>query len=573
MPSALIQVQYCYDYVTNQIPLGLILYTHGPTALLALLFSGYVLAKVRSRASWALGVVCVAFAVWCGLDLISWFVFLGSSPVMVAWSLLDLVALVFSLGAYGFLHAFVTDKPLPAWQQIAGVFLIAPTLLWTFLGLTLSAYDANTCEALEREPFTLYPYAVQGLVLLAVLVLAIRAFRRANGRAKKAEVALASAGVGLFLGFFLLSTLAVNLLVNDTAVQFAYNFEIYGLFGMPVLLGFLGYLIVRYHAFDLKVFGAQALVATIIVLIASEFAFVAPLTNRILVGVTLVLTTAAGALLMRSVAREIRQRERIEGLAKDLEASNAQLSEFMSLATHEIRNPATFIKGAAANILEGDLGAVTPAVRDMVQKMSIRAGDILHLGGQYLDKSKLELGQLTYAFTQVDLAKLVNDLVREFQPAAEQRGLALRADIDTAQVWAITADEGKLKEVIGNLIDNALKYTPKGSVTLTLEAGQGTVTVRVADTGAGITAETLPHLFQKFSRADAAKLNLLGTGLGLYLAGVFVAAHGGRIWAQSAGTNQGSTFFVELPVEHRGSEDGVGPPDVCSARVDRHAAR
>lgn len=545
MPAALIHVQYCYDYVTAQIPLGLLLYTHAPPAVLALLFGGYVLFKARNQASVALAAVCAGFAAWCFLDLTSWFVFLGSATVMWAWSLLDLTALLFFAGAYWFLHAFLRGTPPPLWQQAAGLALVLPTVVWTALGQTLLGYNADTCEAIEHVLLTLYPYLVQGIVILAAAVLAVLYIRQTEG-AKRSEALVASGGVLAFLGFFLASTLAVTVLVNETAVEYAYNFEIYGLLGMPVLLGALGYLIVRYHAFHVRAFGAQVLAVAIVALIASEFAFVTSAANRVLVAVTLVLTAAASALLVRSVAREIRQRERIEKLAADLAASNTQLSEFMSLATHEIRNPATFIRGAAANALDGDMGPLTPPMRDMVQKFYVRAGDILHLGSQYLDKSKLELGQLTYDIAPVDLATIVADLVQEFQPAAEQKGIALSLSKAGAS-HIVQGDAGKLKEVLGNLIDNAIKYTTEGSVSVRLIATPPAVRTEVVDTGVGIPAETASKLFQKFSRADAAKANLLGTGLGLYLARVFVEAHHGRIWVQSEGAGTGSTFAVELP--------------------------
>jgi len=234
-------------------------------------------------------------------------------------------------------------------------------------------------------------------------------------------------------------------------------------------------------------------------------------------------------------------------LKQALEASNEQLSEFMSLATHEIRNPATYIKGFAAGALEGDLGPLTPAMKDGMQKIYVRVNDIIHLGNQYLDKSKLELNQLKYEFADIDLGALVNTLVAEFQAHAEQKGITLQSAIDANEHYVAHADTGKIKEVIGNLIDNSIKYTPQGEVKVSLEKGNGTVTVKIADTGVGIPADTIPQLFKKFSRADAQKVNLLGTGLGLYLAKIFIDAHKGRIWVESPGKDQGSTFFVELP--------------------------
>ena len=100
-----------------------------------------------------------------------------------------------------------------------------------------------------------------------------------------------------------------------------------------------------------------------------------------------------------------------------------------------------------------------------------------------------------------------------------------------------------------NLLDNAVKYTPAGQITIALTKQDGKARLLVKDTGAGIKPETMSHLFQKFSRAsDASKYNLLGTGLGLYLASELLKAHHGKIWAESEGDGKGSSFFVELPV-------------------------
>jgi signal transduction histidine kinase len=108
-------------------------------------------------------------------------------------------------------------------------------------------------------------------------------------------------------------------------------------------------------------------------------------------------------------------------------------------------------------------------------------------------------------------------------------------------------DQGKVKEVLGNLIDNSLKYTRQGSITVSVQREGERVRAIVKDTGVGIPADVLPKLFQKFGRADAQKANLLGTGLGLYIARVFIEGMGGRVWAESEGAGKGARFIVELP--------------------------
>ena len=143
---------------------------------------------------------------------------------------------------------------------------------------------------------------------------------------------------------------------------------------------------------------------------------------------------------------------------------------------------------------------------------------------------------------------MVNEVVNEARPIIEKRGLNVSATICPAPV-NVSGDRGKLKQVVGNLLDNSMKYTPKGSISLTLESDKTNkkVLLSIKDTGVGINAATIPHLFQKFSRAeDASQANILGTGLGLYVASEMIKAHRGKIWVESPGVGKGATFFVEL---------------------------
>jgi signal transduction histidine kinase len=530
--------------------MGLLLYSHVPTSLIALVFGCYVLWKARNLPAFLFFTICLTFTLWAAFDLSAWFSFLGSTNTMFVWSLLDFLAVLMFFFTYYFLYTFVTGKDLPLWQKVAGIVVLLPTTIVAVLGINIPTYDLNSCTALENNAYTIYTYISEALYLLGTIVFLVGQYWKNDDPTRRNRTVLAGTGVLIFLGFFFSATLLVSLFASSDASSYVYNYLIYGLFGMPVFLIYFGYLIVRYHAFRLKMFGAQALIVALIAVLASQFAFVITLTSRILVAVTVILTSIVGAQLIRSVKLEIEQRKEIEKLAQNLEAANGQLSEFMSLATHEIRNPATVIKGVSANALEGDLGVLLPIVKDAFQKIFIRANDVISLGNQYMDKSKLELHQLAYTFTPFDLGNLMKDIVSGFQPSAEQHNVTVVTDMPAGQDFTVEADQGKLKEVIGNLIDNSIKYNvPKGSVTVSILKVGETITVKIADTGAGIAANVIPKLFKKFSRADAEQANLLGTGLGLYLAKIFIDAHHGRIWVESEGKGRGSTFFVELPVK------------------------
>lgn len=231
----------------------------------------------------------------------------------------------------------------------------------------------------------------------------------------------------------------------------------------------------------------------------------------------------------------------------EIELANDQKSELMTFATHEIRTPITVMRGYASMLLDGDKGQMSPPVVDLLQKILISGNEVISLLSQYLNKSKIELGQLQYVFTKVDMVQLVNEILVTFQVHANQKGIDLTKSIDIKEECFVNGDRGKLKEVISNLIDNSIKYTPKGHVSIMVLNRNKKILVQVADTGVGVPEYTKTALFKEFSRADIKRVNILGTGLGLYLAKIFIDAHDGRIWVESGGENKGAQFYVELP--------------------------
>jgi signal transduction histidine kinase len=556
MFSHLINIQYCYDYLINQISVGLLLYAHLPAAILATFFGVYLLLKTRKLEGVTLFVVCISFAIWCFLSLTTWFSFLGSANTMFTWSLIDLFALIFFSFSYYFLYTFITKKDLPLWQKTMGLLTLLPTIIWTFFGSNLTGYDANFCEAVENNTVTIYPYVVGAIYLLIVIIFAIIKYRKENARDKKKEIMLVSLGIGIFLFFFLSSTFLVNILVNnDLLAGYAYNYEIYGLFGMPLLLAFLGYLVVRYKAFNLKVFGAQALILTLVALIGSQFFFIQSNTNRILTGVTLVILGFVGINLMRSVKREIESREKIEKLAGDLERANDKLkeldqlkSEFLSLATHQIRAPLTAVKGYSSMLLEGDFGVLPEKAKDSLKIIMKSCQNLINIVGDFLNISRIEQGRMVYEKSIFDIAELAKEVLNELKPNVETAGLSLEISIPENSPMKVNADKGKVKQIIGNIIDNAIKYTIKGGINISVFEEQGRVKIAVKDSGVGIDQSEINKLFNKFSRArEASKTNVHGTGLGLYIAKKMAEAQGGDIKISSLGLGHGTTFTIEFP--------------------------
>lgn len=302
--------------------------------------------------------------------------------------------------------------------------------------------------------------------------------------------------------------------------------------------------LIMYSVLRLRLFNAKVIVTELLISLLWVFTLLRALVaseprEQFLNGALFLFSLVIGSLLVHSVRREVEQRERIEQLSNEK-------SEFMSFASHEIRNPITAMRGYASLIADGTTGETNQATKDAAQTILVTGNQVLMLIAQFLDKSKLELGQIAYAKDKFDLGKSVSVVVDGFVPHASQKNLYLKKEFDQPDLQVI-ADETKLKEVIGNLIDNSIKYTPTGGITVSVAKHNGMGRVTISDTGVGIPKETIPHLFQKFSRADAQKMNLKGTGLGLFLGKQFIEGMGGKIWVESGGEGQGSRFIVEVP--------------------------
>jgi len=196
-------------------------------------------------------------------------------------------------------------------------------------------------------------------------------------------------------------------------------------------------------------------------------------------------------------------------------------------------------------LLEGDMGMLTAEQRNALDRVRQHALQLLELIQETLDVNRLEAGLLPLDFETFALREFIDE-VRESIPADwHKREVALRWDITPAPV-VIRSDRAKLKKVLRNLIDNALKFTDRGSVTVRAAAEDGWVDLEVADTGIGIAPETLPVIFDMFRQADGSTTRRHGgVGLGLYIVKQLVRGLGGEITVNSA-AGQGSTFRIRL---------------------------
>ncbi len=346
--------------------------------------------------------------------------------------------------------------------------------------------------------------------------------------------------------------------IGGSSNFFPYMFKSfpYGNYFVIFFLVFMVYGVLKYKLLNTKVVSAQIFSIAIILISLFNFLRAESIKDQIINGLTLLLISLFSYFLIRSVNEEIEIRNKVQALVKNLEKANLKLkeldqkkSEFMSLATHQLRAPLTSMRGYSSMILDGTFGKVNnPEVEDAIDKISRASTDLAMIVEDYLNISRIEQGRMQYNFSIFNLSDLIKDIIKEVKPTIDHAGLAVNFIYDEAVQYRVNVDQGKIKQVLFNIIDNAIKYTPTGHIDIILSVKDGNkVLVKIQDTGVGINPDILPTLFKKFKRApDASKTNILGTGLGLYVANEILKAHNATAWAESEGQGKGSSFYVEL---------------------------
>jgi len=237
----------------------------------------------------------------------------------------------------------------------------------------------------------------------------------------------------------------------------------------------------------------------------------------------------------------------IEDKSRQLEAASQHKSEFLANMSHELRTPMNAILGFSEVLAEGMFGEINEKQAEYLRDILESGRHLLSLINDILDLSKIEAGRMELEPTDFDLPSAIENALILVRERAGRRGIALGRTIDE-HVGAILADERKVKQVLLNLLSNALKFTPEGGrIDVRADVNEDLVEVSVADTGVGIAPEDQEAVFEEFRQVGTASKKVEGTGLGLALSRKFIELHGGRIWVKSQ-VGTGSTFTFTIPV-------------------------
>jgi signal transduction histidine kinase len=230
-----------------------------------------------------------------------------------------------------------------------------------------------------------------------------------------------------------------------------------------------------------------------------------------------------------------------------LEEEKKRFLFFLGIAAHDLKAPLTAIQGYLWVMLGGYAGELGEKQRGMLERSSLRIKELLNLISNLLDIPRIETGQILQEMKEISVAEVITSSVEDLRNLAEEKGLKIILEIPP-NLPPVYGAESRLKQVMTNLIDNAIRYTAQGSITVRVQEQEKNVQVEIIDTGIGIPQDELKKIFQDFYRAS--NVEIKGTGLGLSIVKRIVEAHGGKIWVESPNpeNNSGSKFAFTLPI-------------------------
>lgn len=521
----------------------LALYSHLIPAAATLILGLFAILRAQSRSKGAVFFVfTILFATWLVADLINW---TTNSYALLAttWAPLDYINIVFFLLLVVFVYIDSLNKRPPVWLITTATIVAGVPFVITVSGNAVFEFNQPVCEMIGNEFLARYKFSVEMASLLVILVLAGVGMHSAkNDKESRIRIALIAGSIFLFLGTFA----GAEYISTHTEV---YEYMLYALFVLPIFVLLLTIAITRYGTFNLGDIAIRLLFYIFLVLAATQFFFVGDLTEFLLASMSFSVVLTLGIMLFFASEREMRQRMKIEIQEKELQLANQKQESLLHFISHEIKGYLTEGQNAFAGIIEGDFGDPAPKIKSVSETALTRMRAGVATVMNILDASNLKKGTVTYTKEAFDLKDVVVAEVDKLKQKAAEKGLRLDVHIDEKSTFKAVGDKEKMaSHVIRNLVDNSIRYTPKGSVSVSLAKNHGSLRFTVTDTGVGITPDDMKRLFTEGGHGkDSIKVNVDSTGFGLFVAKQVVDAHNGKIWADSEGAGKGSEFAVELP--------------------------
>jgi signal transduction histidine kinase len=234
---------------------------------------------------------------------------------------------------------------------------------------------------------------------------------------------------------------------------------------------------------------------------------------------------------------------------ENLMVLNKMKDEFLTVASHELRTPMTIIKSYLWMMDQQKTGKLNEKQKEYIQKAEKGTQRMIDLINDMLNISRFEHDKVEFKMSQTNLCELIKEVITSFEIKVKNKGLSIVLSGSCLDIF-VDIDKDKMRDVITNLIDNAVKFTDRGEVSVSVDNEEDKVVIQIKDSGSGITPSDLPKLFHKFGRIDNSYTiasDTGGTGLGLYIVKLYIEGMGGKVWATSDGVGKGSSFWISIP--------------------------
>lgn len=518
-------------------------------AAFALVLGAMILAQdFRNRSTQAFAMLAATAAAWgfgVGLYLLL--------PVS-SWNALDLLARILYFAgtntAPAFLYfalVFDAERPPPRWQSLS-ILAAAVVMLAIHLGTDLIiAAPYITPDGVRGFIYGPLRFLIDvelwGFFALALVVLT-RRYRDLTPAARRNVK-------------FILAGTYTSLVIGGTTNDILLNYGIFdylwvGPAALIIWMSSIAYAIAKHHLFDIKVIATESLIVLLWVILLLRVVLSQGEVDFIINAGFFVAMLVLGMFLIRSVVKQVAQRELIMRQTEQLSQVNNQQEVLLHFISHEVKGYFTKSEAVFAGIGEGDFGIAPSALKKMAAHglIDVRTGAAMAIN--ILDASNLKKGTISYQKSYFDFYQATARVVETLRPVALQKGLTFNFVPGEGKTCLILGDETKItRHVIHNVIDNAIQFTLQGSVLVRMFCEGQQLRFVVEDTGVGITPEDEKVLFTEGGHGkDSLKVNVHSTGYGLFIAKQVVEAHGGTISARSDGAGKGSVFEVTLPITH-----------------------
>lgn len=520
----------------------LIYYSHLGSLFLSIVFGLFIFMHGRKQLlNKTLFATIIFFVVWLFSDLVLWATD-NPSYTMFFWTLEILFEPLVYVGALYFFCVFVEQKDVSLKKKSIWFFMLLPTIVLLPTKFALLGFDLTNCDRAATEGILAqYGYLIEIIFVGWIIATAISSYRKVDDVLRKQILFIVTA-----LCLFLLSFSAGNIIEVITE-----NWQIgqIGLLGVPVFIGIITYSIIKFHTFNIKLISSFALISALAALNFSLIFIRDVTTFRAITLVTFLLTILFGVALIKSILREIKQNQAIEQLVK-------ARSEFLTVASHQLRTPVSLITGTLSLMQDGTIDQLPPDQKTkLLEGIFVKSRKLTNIINDILQASEMDIMNFHLskeAIQPLDLHALLKKIKTDLEEKADTSKITLTyAQVDNDKAVMVSGNNHYLEEALANVVDNAIKYTPKGYVKMELispEIGTNKVIVKISDSGIGIPLEDQPKMFEKFKRAkNAVNSYADGSGLGLFIVKKIIEAHpGGKIYFISPGEGKGTTFYIEL---------------------------